>query len=173
MKSFILILALIAPNAFAASEPIREAVTLKNEQFAELITKALQKKIKPKTVRRVGGSSIIFRVKNGLECSQNVALVSGGRTKTSYACQLLPSGGWNFFGMEAYGSGDNEEFTLALFNALDVHAEREQGIETKQIALNVADPRGGTERNLLSCVKPSSEAIEMGFRPTCQLINAL
>ena len=46
-------------------------------------------------------------------------------------------------------------------------------METKQIQLDVKDPRGGTERNLLTCMKPSREVMEMGFRPTCQLINAL
>lgn len=173
MKSLVLILALTAPNAFAAAEPIREAVELKNAEFAELVTKAIRKNVKGKTVRRVGGSSVVYRVEKGLECSENTALVSGGRKETSYSCVILPEGGWNYFGMESYGSGDNEKFSRALFKALDVKAEGEEGIETKTLELNVEDPRGGTERNQLTCMNPGREASEMGFRPTCQLVNAL
>jgi hypothetical protein len=76
-------------------------------------------------------------------------------------------------GMESYGSGDDSEFTLALFEALKVKAKNEGGMLIKSIELNVPDQAGGTERNLLSCMKPGPEAAAMGFRPTCQLLNGL
>lgn len=173
MKFFPLILALFSVQAFAGGELIKEPVPFKNDQFSALVLKALKKSVKPVAERHAGADVAVYTVEKGLECREVTALVSGGKKRTTAYCSMLPEGKWKYMGMESYGSGDNEKFSLALFAALDVKASNEQGIQIKTIELNVADPRGGTERNQLSCVKPGQSAVRMGFRPTCQLTNAL
>lgn len=173
MKLFALLaLAITSAPAMAKSKPLAEPVEIKNQEFAQMIVGALKNKVRPKIVQRVGGSSEIYRVGMGLECAVNSALVSGGRIKRNAVCRILP-GSWNFFGMEAYGSGEDEKFTDLLFQSLDVKETSEEGIRFKTIEWNVEDGQGGTERNLLACTQISKEAEGLGLRNTCLLINAL
>jgi hypothetical protein len=174
MKFLVLTLSLItASSAFAAGEMIREPVEVKSAEFSLLLTKALKKNVKPVAERRVGADVAVYTVANGLQCRETSALVSGGRKKITANCSILPEGKWRYMGSEAYGSGDNEKFSKALFAVLDAAVKTEEGIQTKTLELNVADPRGGTERNQLVCMNPDKNAVRMGFRATCQLLNAL
>lgn len=164
----------LSTNAFATPQPVRETVDIKNSKFAEAITKAIEKNVKPQSVTRVGGNGLIYIVAKGFECEKSTATAAGRRTnETSYSCRILGDAGWNYLGSETYGSGSNQSFSLALYAALDVQEKSEEGIARKTIEMNVPDPRGGTERNLLSCIKPSDKLSRMGMRASCQLINAL
>lgn len=148
MKSIIaLSFFVLTSTAFAASSPILEDVVLKNKQFSQKIYDAL------------GGKDV-------------KGLVSCKKTTKNVSCSLT-KGGWNYFGNEAYGSGDQEKLTKKLFDSLSIKETVEEGMKFKTIELNVADPRGGTERNLLSCTRVGKEAEQLGLRDTCQVINAL
>lgn len=175
MKSVLLALCLMSLTtpAFARGELITSPVEVKSAAFAQAVVNALKKNVKPVAERRVGADTAVYTVANGLQCKETSALVSGGRKKITASCSLLVAGKWRYMGSEAYGSGDNEKFSKALFAALDLSAKSEEGIQTKAIEINAADPRGGTERNQLVCMSPGPQAVRMGFRPTCQLLNAL
>lgn len=144
MKSiFLFSVFILSANAFAASSPITEDVVLKNKQFSQKIFEALKTK----------------EIKGFISCS-----------KTS--CRLL-AGGWKYFGMESYGSGDQGLATKKLYDSLNIKATTEDGMKFKTIELNVEDPHGGTERNQLVCTRVGKQAEELGLRDTCNVLNAL
>lgn len=165
----------IAPeNTARAATPIASPVNFKSPAFAELLINSL--KVKPELVMMGGGQSQIYKVGGGLICYKSFATdihLPNEPRKANYACAINPAGGWKAMGMEGYGSGSNREFSLALYAALKVKEVKEEGMATKTLELDLADPAGGTERNLLSCVKPSAEIEAMGFRPVCQFLNGL
>jgi hypothetical protein len=144
MKSLILFsLFIVSSTTFAASSPILEDVVVKNKQFSKTIFEALKTK----------------SIKGLITCSPST-------------CKLI-KGGWNYLGSENYGSGDQEKLTKALYDSLQIKETTEEGMNFKTIELNVPDPRGGTERNQLTCIRPGKEARSYGLRDTCQLLNAL
>ena len=164
MKSILgLMLGLVAGSALAASSPILENVQVKNKKFAELIFIAIKDKAPTKTSGAITAATI-----PGLITCQSIV----GVVKTDFNCWLL-KGGWNYLGSEAYGSGDQEKATRELYNALKLRETNEEGIKFKTIELNVPDRTGGTERNQLVCTRMAPVHRQMGFRDTCQLINAL
>lgn len=164
MKSILgLMLCLAAGSVMAASSPILENVQVKNKKFAELIFVAIKNKAPTRTSGAITAATI-----PGLITCQSIV----GVAKTDFNCWLL-KGGWNYFGSEAYGSGDQEVATRKLYDALKLRETTDEGIKFKTIELNVPDRTGGTERNLLSCTRMAPEHRQMGFRDTCQIINAL
>ena len=148
MKTSILLsLLVLSTTSFAASSPIVEDVVLKNKEFSQKIHDAL------------GGKEI-------------KGLISCKKTAKDVTCKLI-KGGWNYFGNEAYGSGDKEQLTKKLYDSLTLKTTNEDGMKFKTIELNVEDPRGGTERNQISCMRVGKQAEELGLRDTCQVLNAL
>ena len=163
----------IAPMTKAA-KPITAEVNFKSRPFAELLVNSLN--VAPKLVVMAGGQSYVYKVGEGLTCYKSFATdihVPNTPHKANYSCVISPAGGWKAMGMESYGAGDNRKFSLALYAALKVKETNDEGIKTKSIELERPDGDGGTERNLLSCINPSAQMEQMGFRPTCQLINGL
>ncbi|MBI4656607.1 MAG: hypothetical protein HY746_07665 [Elusimicrobia bacterium] len=161
-------------NETKVAAPITAPVYLKSPAFAELLINSLN--IKPKLVTMGGGQSYVYEVGAGLTCYKSFYTdmpLPNQPHKARYSCAINPAGGWKFMGMESYGSGDNREFSLALYKTLKVKEINEEGVKIKSLALEQPDQDGGTERNLLSCINPGPEAEAMGFRPACQLINAL
>ncbi len=75
--------------------------------------------------------------------------------------------------MESYGSSYKPVLTKKLYDALNVIETEEEGMKFKTIELNVEDPRGGTERNQISCMRVGKQAEELGLRDTCNVLNAL
>jgi len=148
MKTSILLsLLVLSTTAFAASSPMVEDVVLKNKEFSQKIHTAL------------GGKEI-------------KGLISCSKTTKTVSCKLI-KGGWNYFGMESYGSGDKGLLTKKLYDSLSTKATTEDGMKFKTIELNVEDPHGGTERNQLVCTRVGKEAEVLGLRDTCQVLNAL
>ncbi len=143
MKTAILFSLLVLSTTSFAASPIIEDVVIKNKQFSQKIYEAL------------GGKEI----KGLISC-----------TKSS--CKLI-KGGWSYFGMESYGSGDKGLLTKKLYDALKLPVTTEEGMKFKTIELNVEDPRGGTERNQLVCTRVGKQAEELGLRDTCNVLNAL
>ena len=93
---------------------------------------------------------------------------------TRYSCALIADSGWNYMGMESYGSGSNEKLSEALFAGLGIEAVNEEGMFlNKAIALDVPDNDSGTERNQLACMKPIGDSASLGLRISCSLLNAL
>lgn len=84
--------------------------------------------------------------------------------RRGYSRLISPAGGWKAMGMESYGAGDNREFSLALYAALNVKETNDEGMKAKGLELERPDGDGGTERNQLYCIKPSAEMEAMGFR---------
>lgn len=147
MKTTILLsLFVLSSTSFAASSPIVEDVVLKNKQFSQKIYEAL------------GGKE----VKGLISCSKGKEI----------SCKLI-KGGWNYFGMESYGSGDKGQLTKKLYDSLTLPVTTEDGMKFKTIELNVEDPHGGTERNQLVCTRVGKQAEQLGLRDTCQVLNAL
>lgn len=166
--------AITADKATKAAKPITAAVDFKSPAFAELLINSLN--VKPKLLLMAGGQSYMYKVGEGLTCYKSIGTdvhVPNVPQKTGYHCSINPAGGWKFMGMESYGAGDNREFSLALYAALEVKETDDQGIKTKGLELERPDGDGGTERNQMYCIKPSAEMEAMGFRPTCQFLNAL
>lgn len=148
MKTFIALSFLVLTStSFAASSPILEDVVLKNKQFSQKIFDAL------------GGKEV-------------KGLISCKKTAKEVSCSLT-KGGWNYFGNEAYGSGNQDKLTKKLYDSLSIKETMEDGMKFKTIELNVADPHGGTERNQISCTRVGKEAEQLGLRDTCQVLNAL
>jgi len=148
MKTSILLsLLVLTTTAFAASSPIVEDVVLKNKEFSQKIHTALAGK----------------EIKGLISCT---------KTSKSISCKLI-KGGWNYFGMESYGSGNKGTLTKKLYDSLSIKETSEDGMKFKTIELNVADPHGGTERNQLVCTRVGKEAEDLGLRDTCQVLNAL
>ena len=163
-----------ADRAREAGEHIQNAVIFKSQPFAELLVKSL--KTKPVFEQMFGGQSYVYKVGDGLVCYRTFVNDNdppGQPVDAGHYCSLLPTGRWKSMGMESYGSGDDQEFSLALFEALNVKAKNEGGIHIKSIELEMPDQAGGTERNQLTCMKPGPQAAAMGFRPTCQFMNGL
>ena len=164
----------LAGKAMKAASPITGAVDFKSPPFAELLVNSL--KVTPELVVMAGGQSYVYKVGEGLVCyksfSTDVHLPSEPR-KARYSCVIKPAGGWKFMGMESYGSCDNRAFSLALYDALKVKEINDEGIRSKALELERPDGDGGTERNQLSCINPAPDIAAMGFRPTCQFLNAL
>lgn len=161
-------------NITKAAKPITAPVDLKSPAFAELLINSLN--VKPKLVVMAGGQSYVYKVGEGLTCYKSFATDMPGPNqphKARYSCAINPAGGWKFMGMESYGSGDNRGFSLALYAALNVKETNDEGMKTKGLELEQPDQDGGTERNQVYCINPSPEMEKMGFRPTCQLLNAL
>ena len=161
-------------KATKAAKPITAAVDFKSQAFAELLINSLN--VKPKSVVMAGGHGFIYEVGAGLTCFKSFALTAPPQSQAGrarYACTINPAGGWKFMGMESYGSGANREFSKALYAALKVKEKNDEGIKTRTLELEQPDSDGGTERNQLYCVNPSPELELMGFRPTCQFLNAL
>lgn len=144
--AFLLSLFILSTTSYAAS-PIIEDVVIKNKQFSQKIYDAL------------GGKEI-------------KGLISCKKSGNAVSCKLI-KGGWNYFGMESYGSGDKGLLTKKLYDALALKATTEEGMKFKTIELNVEDPRGGTERNQIVCTRVGKFAEEMGLRDTCNVLNAL
>jgi len=164
----------LADRGLAAGQHIQKEVGFKNRAFAELLVRSL--KTKPVFEQMFGGQRYAYKVGDGLACYRtfvNDAHVPGQPVDAGHYCSILPTGRWKFMGMESYGSGDDQEFSLALFEALNVKAKNEGGIYIKSIELEMPDQAGGTERNQLTCMKPGPQAAAMGFRPTCQFMNGL
>lgn len=157
-----------------AAKPITKAVSFKSPAFAELLVNSL--KIKPELVIMAGGQSYVYKVGNGLVCYKSfvtdIQLPNEPR-KAVYSCSILPEGGWKFMGMEGHGSGDNRDFSLALYAAMNAKAANEGGMKIKALALDLPGHNGGTERNLLSCMNPGPEVAALGFRPACEFINGV
>ncbi|MEI7528968.1 MAG: hypothetical protein WCK76_08480 [Elusimicrobiota bacterium] len=161
-------------KAAKAAAPITSAVDFKSPAFAELLINSL--KVKPELVTMGGGQSYIYKVGTGLTCYKSFATdmpLPNAPRKAHYACSINPAGGWKFMGMESYGAGSNREFSLALYAALNVNETSEEGMNMKVLELERPDSDGGTERNQLVCNKPDPKVEAMGFRPTCQFLNAL
>lgn len=164
MKTILgLLFCFTASAAMAASSPILENVQVKNKKFAELIFIAIKNKAPTRTSGAITAATI-----PGLITCQSIV----GVAKTDFNCTLL-RGGWNYLGSEAYGSGDQEQATRKLYDALKIRETNEEGMKFKTIELNVPDRTGGTERNQLVCTRMAPEHRQMGFRDTCQIINAL
>ena len=153
--------------------PITVPVDFKSPAFAELLINSLN--VKPQLVSMAGGQSYVYKVGEGLTCYKSVpaGVNPASAAKARYSCAINPAGGWKFMGMESYGSGDNRAFTLALYSALKVKETNDEGMLSKSLQLDRPDSDGGTERNLLHCLNMGAEGEAMGFRPSCQLINAL
>jgi hypothetical protein len=145
--SILLTLLILSTTSFAASSPIIEDVVLKNKEFSQKIYEAL------------GGKEI-------------KGLISCKKTAKSVSCRLI-KGGWNYFGNEAYGSGDQDKLTKKLYDSLTLKPTTEDGMKFKTIELNVEDPHGGTERNQITCTRVGKQAEDLGLRDTCQVLNAL
>ena len=161
-------------KATKAAKPITAAVNFKSPAFAELLINSLN--VKPKLVVMAGGQSYIYKVGEGLTCYKSFTTdihLPNQDNKARYSCAINPAGGWKFMGMESYGAGDNREFSLALYAALKVKETNDEGIKIKGVELERPDGDGGTERNQMNCINPSAEMENMGFRPTCQFLNAL
>ena len=161
-------------KATKAAKPITGPVDFKSPAFAELLINSLN--VKPKLVVMAGGQSYIYKVGEGLTCYKSFATdmpQPNQPHKARYSCAIYPAGGWKFMGMESYGAGDNREFSLALYAALKVKETNDEGMKTKGVELERPDGDGGTERNQMYCINPSAEMESMGFRPTCQFLNAL
>lgn len=154
---------LISGAAMAVPHPLKQNVPLKNRQFSQKIYEALSKKL---NVTRSGAVETLG-IKNLITCSKTTT----GSTK-EYSCTLLKEG-WRYMGSEVYGSGQKQDLTNQLYDALSVQVIEESGIKTKTIELNVPDRDGGTERNLLNCTRLARELEEMGLRNTCDVMNAL
>lgn len=164
MKTTFLALALVlSATAVAAPSPILENVQLKNKKFSELIFIAL----KDKAQIRSQGAITTVAIPGLITCQSIV-----GVAKTDFSCTLI-KGAWNYLGQEVYASGDQEYLTKKLYDSLKLRVTTDSGIKFKTIELNAPDRTGGTERNLLSCVRQSKETSDMGLRDTCQLINGL
>ena len=163
-----------ADRAMEAGAHIQKAVTFKSQPFAELLVKSL--KTKPVFEQMFGGQSYVYKGGDGLTCRRtfiNDNAHPGQPVDAGHYCSILPTGRWKLMGMESYGSGDDQEFSLALFEALKVKAKDEGGMFIKSIELDVPDQAGGTERSLLTCMKPGPQVAAMGFRPTCEFVNGL
>ncbi|MDO8803409.1 MAG: hypothetical protein Q7R35_03165 [Elusimicrobiota bacterium] len=161
-------------KATKAAKPITAAVDFKSPAFAELLINSLN--VKPKLLLTAGGQSYMYKVGEGLTCYKSIGTdihTPNVPQKTGYYCSINPAGGWKAMGMESYGAGDNREFSLALYAALKVKETNDEGMKTKGLELERPDGDGGTERNQMYCIKPSAEMEAMGFRPTCQFLNAL
>ena len=160
----------ITSLAFAKAKPVSEEVVLKNSQFSKMIYKSLAKNVEiQKAQMLAGGKMNVITIGQGFSC-----LESGSGAKAKYTCAILADSGWSSLGSESYGSGDNEELTKSLYDALSVTAEVDEMFSTKTIELNVADQDGGTERNQLTCMKASEQAQGLGLAAyTCQIMNAL
>jgi hypothetical protein len=173
MKTSLFGIALLFSSvAFATPTPLKTDVALKNAKFSEAIYKSLEKKL---TVYRSGthqSADQFVVIKDLITCTKSITLNRNNTPVTKYGCTLLKNG-WRSMGMETYGSGNKQELTKALFDALSVKATTDEGIKFKTIQLDVPDQDGGTERNLLSCTRLSKEAEEMGLRDTCEVINGL
>lgn len=156
-----------------AAVPIKASVDFKSSAFAELLINSLN--VKPQLVSMAGSQSYVYKVGEGLTCYKSVpaGVNPAAAPKARYSCAINPAGGWKFMGMESYGSGDNRAFTLALYNALKIKETNDEGMLSKSLQLDRPDSDGGTERNLLHCLNMGAEGEAMGFRPSCQLINAL
>lgn len=166
MKKSILGVVLVFASSFAVASPtpIKEDLTLKNEKFSSLIYQALEKKI---PAVRTGAVSTV-EIKGLIKCKSIV-----GFAKISHSCTLAKYA-WNSLGdRDIYSSGDKAELTKKLYDGLGLKVIKEEGLSMKSIELNVPDQHGGTERNLLTCARPSKELQEMGFRETCQLIDGM
>ncbi|MDP2866297.1 MAG: hypothetical protein Q8O90_08645 [Elusimicrobiota bacterium] len=147
---------------------IWKAVSFKSPAFAELLVNSL--KVKPELVVMAGGQSYVYKVGNGLVCYKSFATdiqLPNVPRKASYSCSILPEGGWKLIRIGAYGAADNRDFSLALYEALNVKAVSGVGMNTKTLEL------GGDEINQLFCMSPRPEGVAMGFRPYCEFINAL
>ena len=156
-------------SLFAQATPITEDVVLVNNEFSKAIYQALEGQIIPVHQNMMAGSvAYLITIDDGFSCMKSTT-----KKKTSYTCALLVAGGWKAMGMESYGSGKNAVLSELLFESLDAPMVDEDGIQMKSIELDVADKDGGTERNQIVCYNPLAEAKEMGFRSTCQIINAL
>jgi len=163
-----------AGKTVRAAKPITEGVNFKSAPFAELLINSLN--VKPALVAMAGGQSYVYKVGAGLTCYKSFATdiqAPNAPRKANYSCVINPAGGWKAMGMESYGAGDNRAFSLALYAALAVKESNDEGIRTRTLELERPDGDGGTERNQLSCINPTAEIEAMGFRPTCQFINAL
>lgn len=169
---FAFVLAAFSAPALAAPAPITGPVDFANEKFAKMVTLALKKNITPKREVRAGGSSDYYVVARGLTCAENRGFSRpGAPSKVSYSCSILPAGGWRFMGMESYGSGSNEEFSKALYDALSTPATREDDFTAKTLELNEETGRG-TDRNQLICMRPTKRG-EGFVKNSCQFINNL
>lgn len=164
MKTTILLsLLVLSTTSFAASSPIVEDVVIKNKEFSQKIYEALEKKV-PAMATSVRGKSVtVLSIKGLLSCQ---------KADKDFSCKLI-KGGWNYFGMESYGSGDQGQLTKKLYDSLTLKATTEDGMKFKTIELNVEDPHGGTERNQIVCTRVGKQAEELGLRDTCNVLNAL
>ena len=165
---------IVVDKATKTAKPITAPVDFKSPAFAELLINSLN--VKPKLLLMAGGQSYMYKVGEGLTCYKSIGTdvhVPNVPNKTGYHCSINPAGGWKFMGMESYGAGDNREFSLALYAALKVKETNDEGMKTKAVELERPDGDGGTERNQMYCINPSAEMESMGFRPTCQFLNAL
>ena len=164
MKATLIAIALVlSATALAAPSPILENVKLKNRQFSEQIFIAIKNKAQVRTQGAITTVSI-----PGLITCQSIV----GVVRTEFSCTLI-KGAWNYLGQEVYASGDQQALTKKLYDTLNLRVTTDSGIKFKTIELNVPDRTGGTERNLLSCIRQSKETSQMGLRDTCQLINGL
>jgi hypothetical protein len=157
-----------------AAGPITSPVALKSPAFAELLVKSLN--VEPKLLQMAGGQSYLYKVGDGLTCYKsyrNDIHLPDISNKARYSCEINLAGGWKSMGMESYGSGDNREFSIALYNALNVKEMNEEGVKIKTLEFEQPDQDGGTERNQIGCSVPTPEVEAMGLRPSCQLLNAL
>ena len=160
---------IMAAKTTKAAQPITDLVFFKSGAFAELLTNSLN--VKPEPVVMAGVQSYRYKVGKGLTCYKRP--LPSQPHMASYSCAIIPAGGWKFMGMESYGAGDNREFSLALYAALNVKETNDEGMKTKAVKLERPDGDGGTERNQMYCINPSAEMESMGFRPSCQFLNAL
>lgn len=157
-----------AALVFAAGKPVFEDIGLGNAKFAEKIYKALN--VEEESIARVGASTLVKNVAGGFECVKSVAVNPTRKKTAKYSCTLI-KGRWNLLGEDVYGSGDNKKLSIALYEALDLKAEdMGDGISAKNLEYNIPDGDGGTERNMISCIKTKGA---FDTRPTCQIINAM
>lgn len=174
MKTSILGLSLLfSLTALAEPTPITEDVAIKNKVFSQKIYEALEAKIPAVTRAQHERSVSKIEIPGLISCQRVMVITMGtGKIKKTFSCSLL-KGGWRSMGMEMYGSGFKQKLSKQLFDSLTLKVKKEEGMSFKTIELDVADGDGGTERNLLSCVRPGKEAAEMGFRDTCEVMNGL
>lgn len=174
MKTKILGLTMLfSLSAFAEPTPITENVLIKNGKFSQKIYEALEAKIPAVTMAQHERSVSKIEIPGLISCQRVMVITMGtGKINKKFSCSLL-KGGWRSMGMEMYGSGFKQKLTKQLYDSLTLKVKKEEGLSFKTIELDVADGDGGTERNLLSCVRPGKDAVEMGFRDTCEVMNGL
>ncbi len=145
--------------------PVREDVEMVNSAFSKKIYSVLLKTVGPTIVSPVGRKSDLIMVSaGGLSCLKS----------RSITCSIMADSGWTKLSQDSIYSANTDENSIELFNALKgAKSESEGDIETRAIELNVKDSDGGTERNLLTCISPTSEFAKQHFQTTCQLINAM